>query len=723
MPTPPLSDPCLHSLFRRSSAALAASLFAVLVAHFVRPLGAAPPMAESGEGFSARLVQGPVKVRPYAELPAASNAPLLCARNEYCSFQVVVSARGEDLAKVDVALSDLTGPAGARILSSQATIYREEFLNVFYRSTEQGDIGEWPDPLIPKVDPEYGEPRNAFPVDVRRISRAYQRYLAEEGRALAVGRGKGFVISGGNYTGGIERRYVMEIVRPGRLGAATFRWRADPGSAQPGPEFPTAREPIALDSGVTAAFRGEGQSDDFVIGDEFWIFAGPFRHQPVWVDVLIPPDAPAGLYSGEVRVTTAGHAPIRLPVEIEVLALRLPSMSTLPNTFMMYWPALAAAHFPEAHSARDNEDLREIELGHLYARAALRNSITIAPSEDLAPVYTFHRDGTLERADYSRYDLAAAEFLDGYRTPRSARWTSLPLPRLKNLPGTERAAALSDYVRHAHARGWFDRLFDYTFDEPDRPEDFAALEARARLVRGIEPGIPRLATTELSARLFGLVTRWCPVVNSLEPKNSSPREWWNERQRPRRENYEARLRSGDSLWWYQSCLSHGCGGIGRSPQFDDWPSYMVDISAAANRVFGLLTAVTYNVSGVLYWDVAYAHSIYGRQQGHRLDVWESIYYFGGNGDGSLFYPGRPAQVGGRRHIPIESLRMKFIRDSFYDADYALMLRRLGEEEFLRREVSGVVQKAWRWDADPRAWAELRRKLGKRLEEKSRAARR
>ena len=244
---------------------------------------------------------------------------------------------------------------------------------------------------------------------------------------------------------------------------------------------------------------------------------------------------------------------------------------------------------------------------------------------------------------------------------------------------------------------------------------------RARLLREIDPAIPRLVTTSLNPDLLGLVTRWCPVVNALEPKYSSPRARWRQPHSAVREEYDARLKAGESLWWYQSCESHGCVSSGRSPQYDNWPSTMIDASAVVNRVFGFLTAVTYRVSGILYWQVAYAHTPSGAPGRRGLSPWESLYYFGGSGDGSLFYPGTPERVGGRHDIPIESLRLKMIRDSFYDAEYALLLRQLGEEEFLQREVGRVVEKAWRWNADPRAWLELRERLGRRIARHAAAA--
>lgn len=659
---------------------------------------------------SARIIEGPVKVRPYGALPSSS-ASLVCARNEICSFQVVVTASGEDCPGVDVDVSGFARGA-SRIPAANVIIYREEFLNIFYRSNVEGDFGEWPDPLIPKVDPEYGERRNAFPYDLRRISRAYKWYPAEKGRTLSLPRSDGDAVAGGHYSGGTPKRYVVRIVRPGPLGTATFEWWSEPGPATPSAARTTSRKPAALEQGVSVAFRGAGLGNDFLAGDEFWIFAGPQRHQPVWVDVQVPADAAPGTYAGQVRVK-AGGAALRLPLSIEVLNFAIPSTFTLASFFGFTSSGVAAAHFGGKASEQQS-----LELMQSYARAALRNSITIDGLRDFAPAYEFKPDGSIARTDYSRLDRAAAAFMDGQGTPRGARWTSLRLPKFAGLNDAQFASVVKDFAKHARERGWFDRLFDYSFDEPHSLQDFEQLRVRGRRVRDAEPQIPRLATTQLNDALFGIVTRWCPLVNSFATPSDFPVQSWLWGKMQPRADYNARLKAGDTLWWYQSCMSHGCGGEGRAAQDTGWPSTMVDASGAANRVFGLLSAVTYDVSGVLYWDTVFALHYNWDKTPRPADPWESIYYFGGNGDGTLFYPGRPEQIGGQHHIAIESLRLKMIRDSFIDAEYAYLLRKLGQEEFLRQEVKRVAQDARHWSADPQAWVALRRTLARRIAEKS-----
>ncbi len=653
---------------------------------------------------TAFLLAGPLKVRPYAALPQAGSARLVCARNEYCSFQVVVTAEGEGCRGLKVEAGPFSNAPRDSIPARNVTLYRQAFMHVFYPSSPRGATGEWPDPLIPDVDLEYGEPRRAFPVDLSLVSPAYKKYAESQGRAVTRDRGDGVAIPRGLYTGAAVTRYVVQIVRPGPIGQASFRWWTDAAPAK-SPELPVSRQAAALSQGLRIAFHGMGTPRDFLPGDEFWFYAGPQRRQPVWVDVLIPASASPGVFRGHVRVTAAGQSPVSLPVEMEVLPVTLPATPTLVTAFGFTWTGVARGHYAAP------TDAQVTELGQAYARAALRHGITLISGNGLAPRYEFHADGSVKSADYSRYDAAVAPLLDARGAPGGARWTSLRLPQFPNLSERQFVSAVRHFAAHARQRGWYDRLFDYTFDEPNSPRDFAALEQRARLVREADPDIPRLATTQLNADWLGLVTRWCPVVNSL---GSAPPGWLDRlrgRGFPGRYAYAARLKAGDSLWWYQSCLSHGCAG--RAPP-ENWPSYVIDSTAVANRVIGILSVVPYRVSGMLYWDTVFSHHYDPGSRGPRLDPWEGQLHFGGNGEGSFFYPGRPEQIGGKRHFPVESLRLKMIRDSLVDAELALQLERLGDAAFVREEAGRIAAGATTWSDHPQAWLAFRERLARRL---------
>jgi uncharacterized protein (TIGR03437 family) len=64
-------------------------------------------------------------------------------------------------------------------------------------------------------------------------------------------------------------------------------------------------------------------------------------------------------------------------------------------------------------------------------------------------------------------------------------------------------------------------------------------------------------------------------------------------------------------------------------------------------------------------------------------AWENQWAFDGNGDGTLFYPGTPNRIGGTNHIPIESIRLKLIREGMEDYEYLRLLCYLGDCEWAK----------------------------------------
>jgi hypothetical protein len=152
-------------------------------------------------------------------------------------------------------------------------------------------------------------------------------------------------------------------------------------------------------------------------------------------------------------------------------------------------------------------------------------------------------------------------------------------------------------------------------------------------------------------------------VNWMNDKSDT----YSGNQRP---NYNAFLQGANNrLWWYQSCMSHGCNTVGGT-YFSGWPSFMVDNTAAQNRSQGMLSWL-YRVSGVLYYDIDYSLST----------AWNSVYAFGGNGDGTLVYPGTPSVIGGTTNIPVASIRLKMIREGFEDYEYMKLVSDLGDPCF------------------------------------------
>jgi hypothetical protein len=664
----------------------------------------------TGAGASAAtLLDTWTKVRPYDIFSGTPTISLAAAKQEYADWQVLVTANGEDLTNVDVSVSNFTDGFGNIIPSSDATIYLERPLNVFYPSRLQySDVGEWPDPLVPKVDPFVHETRNAFPFGVNRISKAYKRYplaVGSLGDTTNVGLGAGTATSGGTYTGSVQERFDIVIDRAGAVGSATFKWSKDGGVTFVQVGVPASTSPVTLADGVTVSFQAGNVAgvNDFNIRDTFWIFAGPLRNQPIWFDLYVPMTAPAGTYTGTVTVTASGKAPTTLTVHLQVYGFAIPVSSSIPSYYGSGFQEFERAHFLMSWGSQI------VGLGQLYGTAALINRISL--NVDVAPIFTFNANGTVNTANFSQYDQWIGPLADGTITPHGEQLTSLN----ETLPGfndTQTYFATQSQLAHTVTKGWRSRVFDYTSDEPSSFAQFQALMHRSSLVRSVDMTFRSLVTTNVAQanfNLVGYVSRWVTNWTDLGQKDFvfGP-------QRAARPAFDEVILNGDDLWWYDSCTTHGCGGLALTPLNDNYPNSTADTSALMNRNWGIMSIVPYNVTGVLYFDSAFAFSESFLMNPPRVDVWDSLYYFGGNGDGTFFYPGRPSMIGGTADIPIESLRLKEIRDAFVDMEYALKLQAQGDAAFLATNVGQVAQDLYTFDADPATWAALRKTLGQKI---------
>ncbi len=103
---------------------------------------------------------------------------LWAARGESQSFQIVVNGGDKGLGRVNVAVSDLEGPAGRTIPKTNFTLYREKYVYVsssspnWKGSNQPQGSGWYPDGLIPFTDPETGKPLSgasltAVPFDLK----------------------------------------------------------------------------------------------------------------------------------------------------------------------------------------------------------------------------------------------------------------------------------------------------------------------------------------------------------------------------------------------------------------------------------------------------------------------------------------------------------------------------------------------------------------------------
>jgi hypothetical protein len=539
------------------------------------------------------------KVRPFQLEPEGADhiVRIHAARNEFEPFQVVLRPEGQDIDAIDVEVTDLRGPSSAISSEKYITVYFEKFLDLTVPSSVDGGTGEWPDPLIPRVDRFANEKRNAFP---------------------------------------------------------------------------------------------------------FKLTAG--RTQPIWIDVYVPPSMPPGIYQGYVRILSDGKIRFAIPVELEVWNFELPSTPSLPTAFGFSGKAALKAHLGKYTS---DEDV--VAITRQYQKSAFWHRITLDPSASVAPVVRANNGNV--RIDWTRYDNAMGPFMEGtafkpgeplYRE----RATSIVLHTPPNLSTDDQTIEFwRQAAAHFRQKGWFERLFNYVWDEPGT-RDFAAMARLGRLAHVADPKLKNLVTAPLHPEWSDFINIWSPGINCFESK---PHHVDFCDPMADRAAYAPELAKGKLLWWYQACGSHGCNIVG-GDYFRGWPDYMIDDAAVRNRIMEWLTW-KYGMQGELYFSTDEAFS-------RKQDPWTNVNLFGGNGDGTLFYPGRPDVIAGTTHVPIESIRLKLIREGLEDYEYLSILTKLTDFKTVADHVNTFIRRTYDFDQDSRSLYAVREWMGREINQRS-----
>jgi hypothetical protein len=534
------------------------TLLALLAATAARGAPAAADAVDWG------VASGLEKLRPADPLPSGKELTLFAARGECESAQVAVrSALG--VAALGAEAAPLA-PGDVPV-----ALYRVAVLDLALPSGPDGVAGRWPDPLIPVRDPDYGEPRRAFPA----------------------------------------------AVAPGDL-------------------------------------------------------------QAVWVEVCVPPGATAALLRGALRLRDGVRRIASIPIAVHVWPFTLPRTPTFVAAFGLSTRlGTRALGRPEDRS-----------LARALAAAALRHR--------LSP-FTLSADPPAGRCtaeacalDWSAIDAELAPVLDGDLVPGvRGGFAEVRIPgSVWSGPEADLAATLRAWRAHFAARGWLDRLWLYTLDEPG-PGQLTELARRARLARAA--GLRVFATTAPRPELSGLVDAYVVNLTLLPGIESAPQ---------------------GVRFSYASCLSHGCaerpaGGARRAEmdrEFRGWPGYEIDRPATAARAVAWL-AWRRGLAGELYYDML---------QAWTRDPWTDVRAFAGNGDGTLLYPGRPEALGGTHPFPVTSVRLEVIRDGLEDLELLRLAEAAGLRPLAEALAGRLVPSARTWERRPGPWLAARRTLGDAL---------
>ena len=371
----------------------------------------------------------------------------------------------------------------------------------------------------------------------------------------------------------------------------------------------------------------------------------------VWVDVLVPIDQAPGDYVGAIAIDVGGAMQASVAVKLHVGNFALPSTATLTSAYGMDFGGAPKAHCGGAYPFCATEDAANA-IRELYLRAALDHRITIS-NADFQPPF----GGSL--APFEKYVLPLVNGTGPTRLV-GAKLTTVVLDGGNS--------SLGQWITYAKSKGFFDRLFYYPVDEPgSNASTWSTFSTDSAALHTADSAAQICLTTSLQdAQMFSAQDKIDIFVPVLDQMYGRPGSGYDGDQRAKYDTWMA-AKANRKIWMYQSCDQHGCGGCGTpSPgaEYTGWPQRVIDSSGVQDRAFGWV-AWQEKVTGELYFATDYQLATAWNDGGQCA--------FSGSGDGTIFYPGKPSIVGGTKDIPIESIRMKLIREGMEDYEYLAMV--------------------------------------------------
>jgi hypothetical protein len=453
------------------------------------------------------------------------------------------------------------------------------------------------------------------------------------------------------------------------------------------------------------------------------------QNQVLWVEIKVPEAAPAGHYSGQVDLAwTNGSACETGAVSVDLKVWDFGLLAT--GHLRSFFGSSTEPGLPHQHAVEIASDPHGLsKLVVRYAAMGLDHHIAM----------TNYDDGNSDLNNY--FDFFSP--LNGGTSSLTRLNGAAPLPIAfmgEKTVDTDYNNWFSFFGTTKHV-SWVGQTFTYTVDEPGQKDlpghrwcDIHPLGAAAHQ-HPQSYVIPALVTKDIDSLMQNSANppfqSGCPSptpsytvhptfsgdiadVNISTPIIDALDRTDHVNLRSHYDTFVADV-SGPSLqainqvWTYESCVTHGCGaynpdrgiaGTTADVPNPRWPSIgAIDHSLVRARAMPWI-AFKNRVFGVLYYDTLQAYSpTTDSATGFTFggDPWHNQYFAGGNGDGTLFYPGTAAILGvSAPDIPIASLRLKMIREGLEDYEYMFQLGS-NRGQWVDGLIAGVYPNAWETD--------------------------
>ena len=645
-----------------------------------------------------------------------SSISLTMAKNEITSYQILVYAASEDLTNVDVTLSNLTN--GSNTITD-LYVYKQMYLDLRVNDVI-GTTGDWED----------------------QGSNIWRKNIGTQPYVWSGTPSSNYSVNVGFYKNGTTDAHYTKGSNTATP-STDYQWYYDGtylfvyATSNPASYYTRIIAPNRMSR--VEYIKNSGFMPDALIPkvDRFYgetrnVFPMPVQSgkvQGIWVDVGTASATPAGIYTGTATLTADGKTPQVLSISVVVKDFALDSTSAFQSTYMLNEAKITYGHGYGSYegttgSAYSTELTKQYVKMMLYNKlsTALGNSKFIATST-LMPWNSSTQ--TLMVSSWEPWLSIYQDSLDGTLItsgPMSgAKSSQLYIPigwpldyaLRSDISNADKEAATLQYHQafydYAQTRGWdpFNKLIIPVIDEPNTSTYLTWRGVYQNKVSvALEEG---REISKLNTGGAGPFKR--AMVNSV--RNSSMETFdnygffdaymgsfscasWDTGANCTSAIYPSTYPDRTNLWGYYSCMTNGCSTVG-DKNYTGEPDLSADGDALYNRFPGI-NWYLYQNNGTIYWDTSWDNMPSGGTGG---DPYYSIWGFGSNGDGHLIYPGvindtgrttlgtHTPLIGGTHDIPIESIRLKQLRDAVQDWEYCKKAEALAGRPAVLAVIAGA----------------------------------
>lgn len=409
------------------------------------------------------------------------------------------------------------------------------------------------------------------------------------------------------------------------------------------------------------------------------------ENQPLWLVIYVPQNAPAGDYTGVIRLSS-GSWQYQAPLRLHVWNFTLPDETHLQTAFGFQPSAVKQFH----HFS--NSDNLTVILDKYFKNFAQHRISPYDPFVLGNLSVRFDHTALLAQVDFSKFDVQGQKYLDkmGFnsfrlnlaglgsgsfhsRTAGKIGQYELGTPQYEKMMGS----FLSQVQAHLQQKGWLNKAYLYWFDEPE-PGDYEYIKKTNAFIHNAAPGLTRMLTEQPEPELYGYVDLWCPLSSNYNHQLAE----------------QARAR-GEKIWWY----------ICTGPQ-EPFCTLFIDHHAVELRTW-IWQSWKYKLDGILVWQTNYWTSETAFPEQPQNPYNDPMSYmrglglkpgsksFWGNGDGRFIYPPKGVFTSKQKNLegPVNSIRWEMLREGLEDYEYFWLLQSLIDKTTDSKANSKLLQEA------------------------------